>query len=381
MSRQVVAWLLVLFGAVVVVGGLGYYKYAEIQTAIAAAAAFPEPQETVEAVRVRPGEWAPTARAVGTVVALRQVEIRNELAGTVVEVGFASGDVVEAGEVLIRLDARQEEAGLAAAEAETELARLTFERRKKLRASQTVSAQELDEARQQYEAAAARVRTLKVGIEKKTILAPFRARVGLTDMQPGAYLDVGTLIAMLQGVDDDAFVDFSLPQDAAMALRAGASVMLAAAQIPEGGVPAEIMAENASVDDANRTVRFRALAKGLGGVLRPGAFVDVTATVAAPTPMLFVPVTSVRRAPYGQLVYALVEEEGKLRARQRMIKTGPVQGDSIAVLEGLAEGDLIAAAGSFKLREGLLVQVGGDSAADDGTGAGGGAAPQDAVAD
>jgi membrane fusion protein (multidrug efflux system) len=381
MSRQVVAWLLVLFGAIVVVGGLGYYKYAEIQTAIAAAAAFPEPQETVEAVRVRPGEWAPTARAVGTVVALRQVEIRNELAGTVVEVGFASGDVVEAGEVLIRLDARQEEAGLAAAEAETELARLTFERRKKLRASQTVSAQELDEARQQYEAAAARVRTLKVGIEKKTILAPFRARVGLTDMQPGAYLDVGTLIAMLQGVDDDAFVDFSLPQDAAMALRAGASVMLAAAQIPEGGVPAEIMAENASVDDANRTVRFRALAKGLGGVLRPGAFVDVTATVAAPTPMLFVPVTSVRRAPYGQLVYALVEEEGKLRARQRMIKTGPVQGDSIAVLEGLAEGDLIAAAGSFKLREGLLVQVGGDSAADDGTGAGGGAAPQDAVAD
>jgi membrane fusion protein (multidrug efflux system) len=315
------------------------------------------------------------------VVALRQVEIRNELAGTVVEVGFASGDVVEAGDVLIRLDARQEEAGLAAAEAETELARLTFERRKKLRASQTVSAQELDEARQQYEAAAARVRTLKVGIEKKTILAPFRARVGLTDMQPGAYLDVGTLIAMLQGVDDDAFVDFSLPQDAAMALRAGASVMLAAAQIPEGGVPAEIMAENASVDDANRTVRFRALAKGLGGVLRPGAFVDVTATVAAPTPMLFVPVTSVRRAPYGQLVYALVEEEGKLRARQRMIKTGPVQGDSIAVLEGLAEGDLIAAAGSFKLREGLLVQVGGDSAADDGTGAGGGAAPQDAVAD
>jgi membrane fusion protein (multidrug efflux system) len=381
MSRQVVAWLLVLFGAVVVVGGLGYYKYAEIQTAIAAAAAFPEPQETVEAVRVRPGEWAPTARAVGTVVALRQVEIRNELAGTVVEVGFASGDVVEAGDVLIRLDARQEEAGLAAAEAETELARLTFERRKKLRASQTVSAQELDEARQQYEAAAARVRTLKVGIEKKTILAPFRARVGLTDMQPGAYLDVGTLIAMLQGVDDDAFVDFSLPQDAAMALRAGASVMLAAAQIPEGGVPAEIMAENASVDDANRTVRFRALAKGLGGVLRPGAFVDVTATVAAPTPMLFVPVTSVRRAPYGQLVYALVEEEGKLRARQRMIKTGPVQGDSIAVLEGLAEGDLIAAAGSFKLREGLLVQVGGDSAADDGAGAGGGAAPQDAVAD
>ena len=65
-----------------------------------------------------------------------------------------------------------------------------------------------------------------------------------------------------------------------------------------------------------------------------------------------------RRAPYGQLVFALVEEEGKLRARQRIVETGPVQGDDIAVVKGLSEGELIAGAGSFKLREGLLVQTG-----------------------
>ncbi|MGH6962670.1 MAG: hypothetical protein ACREE7_19495, partial [Dongiaceae bacterium] len=103
----------------------------------------------------------------------------------------------------------------------------------------------------------------------------------------------------------------------------------------------------------------RALAKGLGEALRPGGFVDVIAAVTPPQPSLFVPLTAVRRAPYGQLVYVLAEEEGQLRARQRIVKTGPVQGNDIAVLEGLAEGDLIAAAGSFKLREGLLVQVGG----------------------
>jgi membrane fusion protein (multidrug efflux system) len=74
--------------------------------------------------------------------------------------------------------------------------------------------------------------------------------------------------------------------------------------------------------------------------------------------MLFVPLTAVRRAPYGELIYALVEEDGKLRARQRVVKTGPVQGDEIAVIEGVSEGDVIAAAGSFKLREGLLVQIG-----------------------
>jgi membrane fusion protein (multidrug efflux system) len=362
-SRRFVAWLVVALAMTGVVGALGFYKYGQIQASIAAAAAFPEPQETVEAVRVRQGEWTRTAKAVGTVVALRQVEIRNELAGTVVEVGFASGDIVEAGQVLVRLDARQEQASLAAAQAEAEMARLTFERRQKLKSSQTVSVQDLDTARQAFEAANARALNLQVGIDKKTITAPFRARVGLTDLQPGAYLDEGTSIAMLQGVADDAFVDFALPQDNAAAIQPGSTVTLAGSQIDGGAASADIIAEDASVDGLNRTVRFRALAKGLGETLRPGGFVDVIATVAPPQPSLFVPLTAVRRAPYGQLVYVLAEEEGKLRARQRIVKTGPVQDDEIAVLDGLAEGDLIAGAGSFKLREGLLVQVGGDAGA------------------
>jgi membrane fusion protein (multidrug efflux system) len=377
MLKHAVAWLVVVVGIVAVVGSLGFYKYMQIQTAIAAGAAFPEPQESVEAATVHRGEWAASAKAVGTVVALRQVELRNELAGTIAEVGFASGDIVEAGQVLLRFDTRQEQASLEAAKAEAELARLTYERRKKLRASQTVSVQELDEAQQQLTAANARVLNLEVGIEKKTITAPFRARVGLTDLQPGAYLDIGTPIAMLQGVGDDAYVDFSLPQDSAVAVKPGAMVKLQTPQMPEGGIAAEVIAEDASVDGVNRTVRFRALAKNMGETLRPGAFVDVIATISAPQPMLFVPLTAVRRAPYGELVFALVEEDGKLRARQRIVQTGPVQGNEIAIVKGLAEGDVIAAAGSFKLREGLLVQA--TKPGDAGGDAGNGTAPEAAT--
>ena len=64
-----------------------------------------------------------------------------------------------------------------------------------------------------------------------------------------------------------------------------------------------------------------------------------------------------RRAPYGDHVFVLVDEDGQSRARQRAVQTGPVQGTEIVVTDGLAEGELIAAAGSFKLREGLLVQI------------------------
>jgi membrane fusion protein (multidrug efflux system) len=358
MARHLLAWLVVVLTIAGVVSGLGYYKYSEIQSAIAAAASFPEPQEAVQSVRVRQGEWTSTARAVGTVVALRQVEIRNELAGTIVEVGFTSGAIVEAGQLLVRFDARQEEASRAAALAEARLARLTFERREALRSSQAVSAQDLDKAREEFEAATARVQMLEAGIDKKTILAPFRARVGLTDLQPGAYLEAATPIAMLQGVDADTYIDFSLPQDSASVLHPGVPVTLTGPQITGGAAIASIVAVDASVDGNDRALRFRALATGLGEILRPGAFVDVVAMTAPPQPALFIPLTAVRRAPFGQHVYHLVEEQGQVRARQRIIRTGPVQGGEITVLDGLAEGDLIAAAGSFKLREGLLVQTG-----------------------
>jgi membrane fusion protein (multidrug efflux system) len=350
MARRAFAWLAVLLGMAGIAGALGYYKYSELTRAIAATASVPEPQESVEAVRVRRGEWAQTAKAVGTVVALRQVDMRNELAGTIAEVGFSSGDIVETGQVLVRLDTRQEEADVAAAEAEARLARLTLERREKLQSSSAVSAQDIDKAREDFAAATARVSRLK-------IRAPFRARVGLTDLQPGSYLDAGSQIAMLQGVDNDAYVDFSLPQDATAAIRSGVSVQIAAPQIPGGTATARIIAEDATVDSSNRAVRFRALAEGMGEELRPGAFVDVVAVTSPAQPALLVPLTAVRRAPYGEHTFLLVEEQGKLRAHQRIVRTGPVQGSDIVILDGLAEGDLIAAAGSFKLREGLLVRV------------------------
>jgi membrane fusion protein, multidrug efflux system len=296
---------------------------------------------------------------------LRQVEIRNELAGTVVEMGFASGDIVEAGQVLVRLDTREEDASLAAAQADARLAQVVFDRRDRLRSSPAISELDLDRAREELAAATARVANLEAVIAKKTLVAPFRARVGLTDLQPGAYLDTGTRIAMLQGVDPDAYVDFALPQDMAAAIRPGVSVKLAGAQIPGGSVAAEIVAEDASVDATNRAVRFRAIARGLGERLRPGAFVDVVAVTAPPRPALLVPLTAVRRAPYGQHVFVLVDEDGRSRARQRVVHTGAVQGTDIVVTDGLAEGELIAGAGSFKLREGLLVQMTNASAGDE----------------
>lgn len=355
MRTRIAAWLVVVLAIAGISGGLGLYKYTEIKAGEAAAAAAPEPMEAVGSVRARVGEWSATSRAIGTVVALRFLEVRNELAGTIARIGFTSGSTVEAGQLLVQLDTRQEQASLQAAQAEAQLAQQMLERREGLRASAAYSAQEADKARADFASATARARGFEVTIDKKNILAPFRARVGITNLQPGAYLDAGTIIARLQGIDDDAFVDFSLPQDSAGTIRPGMEVTLSSAALPGGSASATIVAEDDSVDGANRTVRFRAVARGHGATLRPGTFIDVTAVISQPRSVILVPMTAVRRSPSGQHVFVLAERDGKLRAEMRPVQTGPVQGDEIVVGSGLAPNDLIAAAGSFKLRDGLLV--------------------------
>jgi membrane fusion protein (multidrug efflux system) len=140
-------------------------------------------------------------------------------------------------------------------------------------------------------------------------------------------------------------------------LRPGDEVTVVSPALTDGPHRVKILAADDSVDPANRAVRFRALGTGLGGVLRPGAFVDVVAGTATPTRRLVVPLTAVRRSPAGQHVFVIETKDGQSRARERHIETGAVVDGNIVVTKGLDEGELVATAGSFKLREGLLVPL------------------------
>jgi len=357
MLRKIAAWLVVVLAIAGISAGLGVHKLSEIRTASLAAQATPEPSEAVASVRARLGQWSASTRIIGNVVALQKLDVRNEIAGTIAEVGFKSGDPVEKGALLVRFDTRQEEAALAAADADARLAKLTLERREGLRGSAAFNQQELDRAREESAAAQARSANLAVIVDKKRIKAPFRARVGITDWQPGAYLDVGTLIVTLQGIDPDAYVDFTLPQDEAAFVRPGMAVTLSGPAMPDGTATATIIAEDNSADGASRAVRFRAIARGLGETLRPGSFVDVTVAISPPREAVMVPLVALRRSPSGQHLFVLEEEDGKLRARKRAVEVGPVEGSEIAIEKGAAAGELVASSGSFKLRDGLLVRT------------------------
>lgn len=367
MNRRALALVILVF--VAVAAGLAAFKYWRVSSMIAAAAAFGEPAEAVEVAVVRSTTWQAETNAAGTVVARQYVTLSNELSGTVAQVYFRSGQVVEAGQPLLELDTRTERAELRSAEADIGLARLTVERTTKLVEQRAGTQAEVDRARAQLAQAEARRDVIATAIARKVLRAPFRGRIGLRDVHPGQYLAEGTELTTLESVDDSVFVDFRLPQETAARLAPGAQVTISggALAVP---APAIVRAIDARADETSRTVRVRAEAAGPGDALRPGEFVDVTVGADAPRAVLAVPLAAVRRAAYGDHVYvigAAARGEKGPRAEQRFVRTGPVVGTDIVILEGLAAGERVATEGSFKLRQGSLVQVVAGAAAAGGT--------------
>jgi membrane fusion protein (multidrug efflux system) len=77
-----------------------------------------------------------------------------------------------------------------------------------------------------------------------------------------------------------------------------------------------------------------------------------------------IPVSALRKGPAGDHVFVIASgEDGKTRAHVRAVQSGPVLGDEVLIVGGLTPGEQVAASGSFKLREAVLVAVMDDAVA------------------
>lgn len=353
------SWILVAVLAVGLIGLLATVKYRQISSAIAFAASFPEPSETVLSARAEATEWLRTEQTTGEVVATQTVEVKTEYAGTIARVGFAPGSRVEAGQILLVLDDREERARLDALRARAELAGLTLKRNESLASTSAVSRQTTDTARAERDAALAESRGVQVVIDKKTLRAPFAAQAGLHQWQVGQFLPAGTTVTWLVGDTDEVWIDFSLPQETALNVI-NDRVEVSTAQ-PGWRAHASLIAREPYVDQRSRNVRFRALLKDRGSRLPPGAIVDVWVTVGEPTMVLSVPATALRYDAFGAHVYVLnpaePDADAPFRAARREVELLEIRNGLAFLRTGLKAGEQVATDGAFKLRDGLLVNV------------------------
>ncbi|MEP6585910.1 MAG: efflux RND transporter periplasmic adaptor subunit [Candidatus Udaeobacter sp.] len=325
------------------------------------------PPTTVSSTSVKEEDWAPRLTAVGSVSAVQGAVVSAELAGVVSEINFENGREAKKGEVLMKLDASQEEALLRSAEAEAQLAQTDLERSRDLAMKKVVSSAELDSAQSKFRRLNAVVDQVRSSIAKKTLIAPFDGQLGIRQVNVGQMINAGQQVVPLTSLDP-VFADFALPQQYLGQLTPGLEVHVTTDAIPGRVFNGKLTAINSMVDSSTRNITLQATLDNSDHALRPGMFAKAEVMLPEKHKTLVVPGSAISYAPFGDSVFVIEkkkdEKTGKESQviRQQFVRVGEGRGDLVAITQGLKAGETIVSTGVFKLRNGMTVTINNDLA-------------------
>ena len=376
--------LIMLGGVLVLVAVLAVGFILHIRTLIASA---PKPgPQTVSAIQATSLTWQPQLSAVGSIVAVRGVDVTSEIAGLVRSVEFKSGQEVKAGTVLLQLNADADIAQLQSLQAAADLSASVLARDKLQFDAQAISQAQVDNDAADLKSKRALVAQQAATIAKKTIRAPFSGKLGITTVQPGQYVNPGDKIVTLQTIDP-IYVDFFLPQKQMGGLALGQTVNVTTDGFPGTKFPGRVTAINSKVDPTTRNVMVEATLANPKRQLLAGMFANVNVEVGDLKRYLTLPQTAITYNPYGSTVFVLQTKSAfdaanaasapasgssgaavaqaapasaaadSLVARQVFVTTGETRGDQVAIVSGVKEGDQVVTSGQVKLKNGTPVVI------------------------
>ncbi|WP_035900936.1 efflux RND transporter periplasmic adaptor subunit [Legionella cherrii] len=321
------------------------------------------PAVTVSTMKVETSLWQPTLKSVGSMRARLGVNVTTELAGMVQTILFTPGALVKKGAVLAQLNADAELGQLRSLQAQVELAKITYKRDKAQYAVRAVSRQTVDTDEWNLRNLEAQVAQQAATVQKKTIRAPFAGQLGINNINPGQYLNVGDTVTTLQALDP-LYADFYLPQQDLAQLKVGQTVKVVTDTFPEKVFLGKITTIEPIVDSATRNVQVEATIPNPDYLLKPGMFTRVEVETGAKESHLTLPQSAISFNPYGDIVFLVKQSDQKdknnkpiLVVKQVFVTVGETRGDQIAVLKGLHEGDIVVTSGQLKLKNGSNVLI------------------------
>ncbi len=306
----------------------------------------------VEAAVARGATTTTDIRAIGSLRSDEGVQIASEIAGRVADVPFLEGGLVNAGDILFKLDDSLAQAELADAKARYDLAEANNDRAKQLSRTGNVTEKAIDEAAAKFEIARAALELQRVRVSKHVIVAPFPGRVGLRKVSPGGFVAIGTAIVNLEKIDF-LKVDFKLPELFLPSVATGQTVDIVVDAQPGKTFHGEIYAIDPQVDVNGRALALRARLPNPDMLLRPGLFARVLVKGKQTREVVLAPESAI--VPRGGETYVFRIENGK--AMETRVKLGERRGAEVEIVEGLVPNTQLVTAGQLKLRNGIDVEV------------------------
>lgn len=348
------AYVVVIVLLVAIFGSIGAYLYQRFSTF--ASMDFSPPPVTIAVSTARLEVWKETLNAVGSIQAVRGVELTSETSGEITAILFESGDEVTAGQLLLVLNDEVERASRRSQLATLELAEILFQRDQTLMSKGSIPQTQFDRSRADLERARAELAETEARLANKRISAPFSGTLGIRRVDVGDYVSPGTVIAALQD-PSELEIDFTVPARYAPDLRSGLPVAVRVDAYPDRTFRAVVTAADSRADPNTRNVLLQARLEEVDGLL-PGMFAVLEVDLGLDREVVTVPETAMTYALQGNTVYVIEPvEDGQLTAIARVVEVGRVQNGRVAVLTGLQPGDQVVSVGQNKLYRGVRVLI------------------------
>ena len=313
--------------------------------------------------------------ALGTVTALATVTVKPQLGGYLTQVAFTEGQMVNRGDFLAQIDPRpyqialeQAQGQLAHDQALLHDANIDLQRYKKLSSEESIAQQQVDGQQSLVEqdkatilSDQAQIDNAKLNLEYCHISAPVSGRIGLRQVDPGNYVQVGeatglAVITQLQPIS----VLFTIPEDdipmVQRRLKAGASLPVTVYDRSRSTMLATgtLSTIDNQIDTGTGTVKLRAQFDNADQSLFPNQFVNVTLQIDVQHDDVVVPMAAIQHGPTDAFVY-LVKPDGSVA--QQPVQVGQSSGNDVAIRSGLAPDDQVVVDGVDQLRDGSKVAV------------------------
>lgn len=308
---------------------------------------------------VQPSSWQDRIEALGTARANESVTITAKVNETVVRVNFDSGDLAEAGQVLVDLSGRVELAELEEARAALRETEQQLTRYQQLSEQQLIPASQLDTQRSTRDSARARMDAIRARLSDRVITAPFDGVLGLRQVSRGTVLSPGDPIVTL---DDISIIklDFSVPEAFLSTLLPGQEVQARSIAWPDEAFNGVVRSLDSRVDPVTRSVVVRAELDNPERKLRPGML--LTVEVAQPPRQALV-LPELALVQIGRQAFVFRVDDDQV-VSQIAVRAGSRRPGLVEIVEGLTPGDRVVVEGTVKLRTGMtIVEAGAAKAA------------------
>ncbi len=297
-------------------------------------------------------------QAVGTLRSRQGVMLRPEVSGRISRLGFADGQRVRRGQLLVQLDATLQQAQLLQAQAQASIARTNLQRNRELMAQNFVSQSAADQSAAALEVAEAQVALAQAQLARMSIVAPFDGLAGIRLVNIGDYVKDGADMVNVEDVSA-MVVDFRLPEGVIARLKPGQAVDVNLDGLPGRNFKGKVDAVDSQLDANGRSLLVRARVDNAQGLLRAGMFARARIVFEVRPQATVVPEEALVPQGGKQYLIKVVDGAGGKVSQRVEARIGLRVPGKVEILDGLAAGDVVVVAGQNRLlrADGLPIRV------------------------